>query len=84
MMRKNPVKPITYFLPREEVKNCFHVIKEALDKFGNKNTTGSLETTLQHVFYRRKQKEKIIYKSNRLINTLSIWLKSKSGFIVRQ
>jgi hypothetical protein len=33
---------MTYFLPREEVKNCFHVIKEALDKFGNKNTTGSL------------------------------------------
>ena len=33
-----------YFLPREEVKNCFHVIKEALDKFQIcKNTTGSLK-----------------------------------------
>ena len=33
-----------YFLPREEVKNCFHVINEALDKFQiRKNTTGSLK-----------------------------------------
>lgn len=26
---------MTYFLPREEVKNCFHVIKEALDKISD-------------------------------------------------
>ncbi len=32
-MRKNPVKPIKYFFPSDEVNICFQVINQRVEKF---------------------------------------------------
>lgn len=38
VIRNNPVSPIVNFLPMEEVKSCFHVIKCKLGFLPRKNT----------------------------------------------